>query len=166
MKPDADWFREMWLYYCRNLHVWDTEPIEWRGGCHRSMPEAYAKGRTAAWYPVQYGYAARLTHRKNTARSCSRIVTSSVSLSQSSHSELLFSLSSELCCGKHRRSKIDQHTTDGVHRSSEYSECAANEKEKPGRSDLPCECTCATLRLRCRSRSRTVEAVHARPTLA
>jgi hypothetical protein len=51
MKPDAEWFREMWLYYCRNLHVWDTEPIEWRGGCHRSMPEAYAKGRATAWYP-------------------------------------------------------------------------------------------------------------------
>ena len=51
MKPDADWFREMWLYYCRNLHVWDTEPVEWRGGCHRSMPEAYVKGRAAAWYP-------------------------------------------------------------------------------------------------------------------
>jgi len=51
MKPDADWFREMWLYYCRKIHVWDTEPIEWRGACHRSMPEAYAKGRAAAWYP-------------------------------------------------------------------------------------------------------------------
>ena len=51
MKADADWFREMWLYYCRNLHVWDTEPVEWRGGCHRSMPEGYAKGRAAAWYP-------------------------------------------------------------------------------------------------------------------
>ena len=51
MKPDADWFRQMWLYYCRNVHVWDTKPIEWRGGCHRSMPEAYAKGRAAAWYP-------------------------------------------------------------------------------------------------------------------
>lgn len=51
MSPQADWFREMWLYYCRNLHVWDSEPVEWRGGCHRSMPEAYAKGRAAAWYP-------------------------------------------------------------------------------------------------------------------
>lgn len=51
MAPDADWFRELWLYYCRHVHVWDTEPVEWRGGCHRSMPEAYAKGRAAAWYP-------------------------------------------------------------------------------------------------------------------
>lgn len=51
LKPDAAWFREMWLCYCRNLHVWDSEPVEWRGGCHRSMPEAYAKGRAAAWYP-------------------------------------------------------------------------------------------------------------------
>lgn len=51
MEPEAPWFREMWLCYCRNLHVWDSEPVEWRGGCHRSMPEAYAKGRAADWYP-------------------------------------------------------------------------------------------------------------------
>ncbi len=51
LKPDEPWFREMWLYYCRNLHVWDTEPVEWRGGCHRSMPEALAKGLAAKWYP-------------------------------------------------------------------------------------------------------------------
>jgi hypothetical protein len=51
MVAETAWFREMWLYYCRNLHVWDSEPIEWRGACHRSMPEGYAKGRAAAWYP-------------------------------------------------------------------------------------------------------------------
>lgn len=51
MEAEAPWFRDMWLCYCRNLHVWDSEPIEWRGGCHRSMPEAYAKGRAADWYP-------------------------------------------------------------------------------------------------------------------
>lgn len=51
MKEDADWFREMWLCYCRHLHVWDTEPVEWRGGCHRSMPEALSKGLAAKWYP-------------------------------------------------------------------------------------------------------------------
>ena len=51
MDADATWFREMWLCYCRNLHVWDTKPVEWRGGCHRSMPEGYAKGRAAEWYP-------------------------------------------------------------------------------------------------------------------
>lgn len=45
------WFREMWLYYCRNLHVWDSEPNEWRGGCHRSTPEAMSKGLAAMWYP-------------------------------------------------------------------------------------------------------------------
>ncbi|MFM9011204.1 MAG: hypothetical protein ACKON8_10125, partial [Planctomycetota bacterium] len=33
MQPDASWFRDLWLYYCRNVHVWDTKPIEWRGGC-------------------------------------------------------------------------------------------------------------------------------------
>ncbi len=44
-------FRAMWLYYCRHLHVWDSEPIEWRGGCHRSMPEGLAKGLAAKWYP-------------------------------------------------------------------------------------------------------------------
>ena len=51
MTGNEIWFREMWLTYCRNLHVWDSEPVEWRGGCHRSMPEGYAKGRAAAWYP-------------------------------------------------------------------------------------------------------------------
>ena len=51
MQADAEWFRGMWLTYCRHVHVWDTAPVEWRGGCHRSMPEAYAKGRAAAWYP-------------------------------------------------------------------------------------------------------------------
>ena len=43
MTGDEIWFREMWLTYCRNLHVWDSEPVEWRGGCHRSMPEAFAR---------------------------------------------------------------------------------------------------------------------------
>ena len=51
IEADAAWFRDLWLCYCRNLHVWDSEPVEWRGGCHRSIPEAYAKGRAAEWYP-------------------------------------------------------------------------------------------------------------------
>ena len=51
LKPDDAWFRDMWLYYCRNLHVWNSDPTEWRGGCHRSMPEAISKGLAAKWYP-------------------------------------------------------------------------------------------------------------------
>ena len=51
MTPDEPWFKELWLYYTRNLHVWGTEPTEWRGPCHRSMPEALAKGLAAKWYP-------------------------------------------------------------------------------------------------------------------
>lgn len=51
MKPDTAWFRELYLYYCRHLHVWGEEPIEWRGGCHRSTPEAMSKGLAAQWYP-------------------------------------------------------------------------------------------------------------------
>lgn len=51
MHADAPWFRELWLDYCRNLHVWGSKPIEWRGPCHRSMPEALAKGLAAKWYP-------------------------------------------------------------------------------------------------------------------
>jgi hypothetical protein len=51
LKPDDAWFRDLWLYYCRNLHVWNSEPTEWRGGCHRSMPEAISKGLAAKWYP-------------------------------------------------------------------------------------------------------------------
>ena len=51
MTADEPWFRELWLDYCRNLHVWGTKPIEWRGPCHRSMPEALAKGLAAKWYP-------------------------------------------------------------------------------------------------------------------
>ena len=51
MSPEEQWFREFWLYYCRHLHVWNSKPIEWRGPCHRSMPEALAKGLAAKWYP-------------------------------------------------------------------------------------------------------------------
>ena len=51
MQADSTWFRQIWLYYCRNLHVWDSEPTEWRGGCHRSMPEGLSKWLAARWYP-------------------------------------------------------------------------------------------------------------------
>ncbi len=51
MGPDEPWFKELWLYYCRNLHVWNSKPVEWRGPCHRSLPEALAKGLAAKWYP-------------------------------------------------------------------------------------------------------------------
>jgi hypothetical protein len=51
MKKDEVWFRELWLDYCRNVHVWGTKPTEWRGGCHRSVPEALMKGLAAQWYP-------------------------------------------------------------------------------------------------------------------
>ena len=51
LKPGDAWFREMWLYYCRNLHVWNNPAIEWRGSCHRSIPEAISKGLAAKWYP-------------------------------------------------------------------------------------------------------------------
>ena len=51
MKEDEAWFRDLWLDYCRNLHVWSSKPVEWRGGCHRSMPEAPTKGLAAKWYP-------------------------------------------------------------------------------------------------------------------
>lgn len=51
LQPDETWFKELWLYYCRNLHVWNSPDIEWRGPCHRAMPEALAKGLAAKWYP-------------------------------------------------------------------------------------------------------------------
>ena len=51
LKADDAWFRDMWLTYCRHLHVWDSEETEWRGGCHRSMPEGLAKGLAAQWFP-------------------------------------------------------------------------------------------------------------------
>ena len=51
MTADSNWFRQIWLYYCRNLHVWGSEPTEWRGGCHRSMPEGLSKWLAAKWYP-------------------------------------------------------------------------------------------------------------------
>ena len=51
MKEDDAWFRDLWLDYCRNVHVWGTEPTEWRGGCHRAVPEALSKGLAAKWYP-------------------------------------------------------------------------------------------------------------------
>ena len=51
MQEDDAWFRDLWLDYCRNIHVWGTKPIEWRGGCHRAVPEALMKGLAAKWYP-------------------------------------------------------------------------------------------------------------------
>ncbi len=51
LEPDTAWFKDLWLYYCRNLHVWNSPDIEWRGPCHRAMPEALAKGLAAKWYP-------------------------------------------------------------------------------------------------------------------
>ncbi len=48
---DAEWFKNLVLHYSRNLHVWSSEPIEWRGGCHRSMPEGTIKWLAARWYP-------------------------------------------------------------------------------------------------------------------
>ncbi len=51
MKDDDAWFRDLWLDFCRNIHVWGSKPVEWRGGCHRSMPEALMKGLAAKWYP-------------------------------------------------------------------------------------------------------------------
>jgi hypothetical protein len=51
LQENDAWFRDMWLYYCRHLHVWDSEETEWRGGCHRSMPEGLSKGLAAQWYP-------------------------------------------------------------------------------------------------------------------
>lgn len=51
IEKNTHWFRDMWLYYCRHLHVWDSEPVEWRGGCHRSMPEGVSKFLAASWYP-------------------------------------------------------------------------------------------------------------------
>ena len=51
LRPDTAWFRELVLCYARNLHVWDSKPIEWRGACHRSMPEGMIKALAAKWYP-------------------------------------------------------------------------------------------------------------------
>ncbi|MFM7322123.1 MAG: hypothetical protein ACKO5K_11445 [Armatimonadota bacterium] len=51
LRPGDAWFRDLWLDYCRNVHVWGSKPTEWRGGCHRSMPEALSKGLAAKWFP-------------------------------------------------------------------------------------------------------------------
>ena len=51
MQEDEAWFRDLWLDYCRSVHVWSTKPTEWRGGCHRAVPEALSKGLAAIWYP-------------------------------------------------------------------------------------------------------------------
>jgi len=51
IREDNEFFRDLWLYYCRNLHVWGTQPTEWRGACHRSIPEGLAKGLAAKLYP-------------------------------------------------------------------------------------------------------------------
>ena len=51
IEAKTPWFKDLVLYYCRNLHVWSEEPIEWRGGCHRSMPEGTIKWLASRWYP-------------------------------------------------------------------------------------------------------------------
>jgi hypothetical protein len=51
LREDEAWFRELWLDYCRHVHVWNTKPTDWRGGCHRAMPEALMKGLAAKWFP-------------------------------------------------------------------------------------------------------------------
>ena len=51
IEANTPWFKDLVLYYCRNLHVWAEEPIEWRGGCHRSMPEGTVKWLASTWYP-------------------------------------------------------------------------------------------------------------------
>jgi len=45
------WFREMVLFMARNIHVWGTKPIEWRGPMHRAQCEGVMKGLAARWYP-------------------------------------------------------------------------------------------------------------------
>ncbi|HIG29292.1 MAG TPA: hypothetical protein EYQ50_16480 [Verrucomicrobiales bacterium] len=51
IEAETTWFKDLTLYYCRNLHVWGSEPTEWRGGCHRSMPEGTIKWLASQWYP-------------------------------------------------------------------------------------------------------------------
>lgn len=51
LAPDTPWFREIALFYARNLHVWDSKPVEWRGACHRSLPEGMVKALVARWHP-------------------------------------------------------------------------------------------------------------------
>ncbi|MGD0090300.1 MAG: hypothetical protein ABSE73_10305 [Planctomycetota bacterium] len=44
------WFREMVLFMARNLHVWGTKPIEWRGPMHRAQCEGVMKDLAARWF--------------------------------------------------------------------------------------------------------------------
>jgi hypothetical protein len=45
------WFRDMFLYYARNLHVWNDPSTFWRGPCHRTQSDGVVHGLAAKWYP-------------------------------------------------------------------------------------------------------------------
>ena len=52
LDPEKDlWFKEMFLYYVRTLHVWGSPDTFWRGPCHRAQPEGIMRGLAAKWYP-------------------------------------------------------------------------------------------------------------------
>lgn len=44
------WFRDLFLCYARNLHVWSSPDTFWRGPCHRTQPEGIVRGLAAKWY--------------------------------------------------------------------------------------------------------------------
>jgi len=48
---DEVWFREVFLFLCRTVHVWGTEPTFWRGPMHRSTGEAIMKLLAVTMYP-------------------------------------------------------------------------------------------------------------------
>jgi len=74
MKNDDAWFRNLWLDYCRNVHVWGTKPTEWRGGCHRSVPEALMKGLAARRRRTGSGMRNLASTTSGRTRKCNRTI--------------------------------------------------------------------------------------------
>lgn len=48
---DEQWFKGLYVFMCRTVHVWDTPPDYWRGPMHRSTGEAIMKLLAVKMYP-------------------------------------------------------------------------------------------------------------------
>jgi hypothetical protein len=48
---DEKWFKDLYVFMCRTVHVWGTPPDHWRGPMHRATGEAIMKLLAVKMYP-------------------------------------------------------------------------------------------------------------------
>jgi len=48
---DERWFKKLFVWLCRTVHVWGTPPDFWRGGMHRATGEGIMKMLAVTMYP-------------------------------------------------------------------------------------------------------------------